>query len=97
MLEDAVRLTLKSVLLDVAEELLPRVAERFQLSKSRPEPTTPILSRTAEAAKLLAISERTVWELTRQGVLPCVRLNRLVRYDRDALRVWIAGYIDHAV
>lgn len=38
------------------------------------------LLRPREAADLLAISERTLWALTKQGVIPCVRLGRSVRY-----------------
>jgi excisionase family DNA binding protein len=49
----------------------------------------PYLLRPKEAAKSLAISERTLWELTNQGDLPCVRIGRSVRYDPVDLASWI--------
>jgi excisionase family DNA binding protein len=45
----------------------------------------PLLLRPREAARFLAISERTLWELTRRGEILCVRLGRAVRYDRRDL------------
>ena len=46
---------------------------------------TPRLLKPREAAELLAISERTLWTLTKQGVIPCVRLGRSVRYRLSEL------------
>jgi excisionase family DNA binding protein len=42
-----------------------------------------------QAADRLAISERTLWELTNRGDLPCVRLGRSVRYDPADLEAWV--------
>ena len=44
-----------------------------------------LLVRPAEAARLLSVSQRTLWTLTQSGVLPCVRLGRSVRYSPAAL------------
>jgi excisionase family DNA binding protein len=41
----------------------------------------PLLLTAPEAARLLAVSERTVWALTDRGELPCVRIGRAKRYD----------------
>ena len=46
----------------------------------------PLLLTALKAAKLLAISPRTLWTLTDSGVVPCVRLGRSVRYSVDDLR-----------
>ncbi len=46
----------------------------------------PLLLTAPKAAKMLAISPRTLWTLTQQGVVPCVRLGRSVRYSVDDLR-----------
>jgi excisionase family DNA binding protein len=43
-----------------------------------------------EAAKILAISERKLWELMATRQLPAVRLGRAVRYSRGALKVFVA-------
>lgn len=43
-----------------------------------------------EAARMLSISERTLWGLTAAGEVRCVRIGRrLVRYDPADLREWI--------
>ena len=53
-------------------------------------PETPrLLIGAREAAKALAISERTLWELTNSGDVPHVRIGRRVLYDPDDLRAWI--------
>jgi excisionase family DNA binding protein len=50
----------------------------------------PLLLTLAEAAKLLAIGERTLWRLTDDGEIPVVRVGRRgVRYDRRDLVAWI--------
>jgi excisionase family DNA binding protein len=51
----------------------------------------PMLLLTRQAAKLLNISERTLWTLTNEGKIPCVRVGRSVRYDPNDLRAWIAS------
>lgn len=38
------------------------------------------LLTSRQTAELLAISERTLWTLTRDGTIPAVRLGRSVRY-----------------
>lgn len=41
------------------------------------------------AARMLAVSPRTLHTLTRRGELPSVRVGRLVRYSPSALAEWI--------
>lgn len=38
------------------------------------------LFRPNEAAHFLAISKRTLWDLTRRGIIPSIRIKRSVRY-----------------
>ena len=40
-----------------------------------------LLLKPNEVAKALSICPRSLWTLTRQGKIPCVRINRSVRYD----------------
>jgi len=50
----------------------------------------PLLLTVRQAAKVLTISERTLWGLTKSGDIPAVRFGRRnVRYIRDDLRRWI--------
>jgi excisionase family DNA binding protein len=53
-----------------------------------PDPQS-LLVNSREAAKLLSISERSLWSLKASGSIPHVRIGRLVRYDRQDLQSWI--------
>ena len=50
-----------------------------------------LLITAKQAAALLAVSERTLWQLTNDGTLPVVRFGRTVRYDPSDLRAFIAA------
>lgn len=55
------------------------------------QPATLLLS-AREAARLIGVSERTLWQLSApRGKLPAVRLGRVVRYDPDDLKAWIGS------
>ena len=46
----------------------------------------------SEAAKLLGVSERTIWKLNSTAAMPRpVRLLRCVRWRRDELLAWLAA------
>ena len=48
------------------------------------------LVKPKEAAnEILAISERKLWQLTKDGIIPAVRLGRCVRYDITDLEQFI--------
>jgi excisionase family DNA binding protein len=53
------------------------------------EQPTAMLLTALHAAKALAISPRTLWELTHRGEIPCIKIGRAVRYDPEDLRAWI--------
>ncbi|MGP1345489.1 MAG: helix-turn-helix domain-containing protein [Phycisphaerales bacterium] len=42
-----------------------------------------------EAAAMLTMSTRKLWELRNRGEVPCIRFDRCVRYDPADLRRWI--------
>lgn len=50
----------------------------------------PLLLRPPEAAELLAISPRKLWELTNTRELPSVRIGRCLRYPKAELKLWVA-------
>jgi excisionase family DNA binding protein len=52
-------------------------------------PAEPLLLDSHEAARLLAVSPRTLWSMTKRGVLPAVRIGRAVRFDPADLRRFI--------
>ena len=49
----------------------------------------PLLVNAAEAARLLAVSERTLWSMTASGEVPYVRVRRALRYSPADLSAWI--------
>jgi hypothetical protein len=60
---------------------------------AKPEPTPRLLVDSAEAARLLSISARSLWGLTSpRGDMPCVKLGTSVRYDVRDLIAWIARH-----
>ena len=58
----------------------------------------PYLSmRPREAAKALGISERLLWDWTRRGIVPHVKIGGVVVYPTDALREWLRQCAQTAV
>ena len=49
----------------------------------------PLAVRARQAARMLGIGERKLWELTNQGEIPHVRAGRVVLYPVDGLRDWL--------
>ena len=50
-----------------------------------------MLIKAPEAAKMLDIRLARLYELTRQRLIPSVRIGpKQLRYDRETLRAWIA-------
>ena len=49
----------------------------------------PLLLTVRETAAALALCEKSVWQLTRDGKLPVVRIGRAVRYSRDDILTFI--------
>lgn len=43
-----------------------------------------------EAAEILTISPRHLWDLTKRGVLPAIKIGRSVRYARADIDAFIA-------
>jgi predicted DNA-binding transcriptional regulator AlpA len=57
---------------------------------SNPTAVAPLLLSAREAARVLSISERTLWGLSSpRGPIPRVRLGGRVLYSPEALRKWI--------
>lgn len=43
------------------------------------------------AAELLAVKTSWIYEATRAGPLPCIRLGRHIRFTRTMLEEWLTG------
>lgn len=90
-LREKLRLFLVSILVDAAKEVLPMFSRAVEASSRAPATLDKQegLLRPREAAKLLSISERSLWSMMIASKIPYVRIGRLVRYDPAALRRWI--------
>ena len=57
------------------------------------ELSAPLALRPREAAKALGISTRHLWQLTKDGHIPCMRVGsgrrKTVLYPVDVLRTWL--------
>jgi len=51
-----------------------------------------LLVSPREAAKALAVCEKTLWNLTKRGEIPCLRIGRSVRYSLPALEAWVKDH-----
>lgn len=55
----------------------------------------PLALRPRQAAEALGISVRHLWQLTHDGVIPCIRVGcgsrKTVLYSADALRQWLSS------
>ena len=60
--------------------------------QTKTEQTIELLLLTGkQAARLLNISERSLFTLNKAGQLPAVHIGRSVRYDPGDIRGWIAA------
>lgn len=59
------------------------------------EQETEVLNER-EAAALLKVSTRTLYELRRRGVVPFKQVGKQIRYLRSHLIAWLAGGESHA-
>ncbi len=54
---------------------------------------SPLALRPREAARVLGVSPRTLWEWTHLGIVPCVRIGtgkrKTVLYDVQTLQEWL--------
>jgi excisionase family DNA binding protein len=55
----------------------------------KPKDIDPLLLSPRQASRVLSISERTLFTLTKSGVVPHIRIGKLVRYSVDALKKYI--------
>ncbi len=55
----------------------------------KPKDIDPLLLSPQQASRALAISERTLWALTKAGTVPHIRIGKLVRYSVEGLRKYI--------
>ena len=80
----------------IVAQTLHRLVERFEaaaatIAKAGAEPTFPVLAlRSRDAARALGVSERTWATWTKQGIVPRIRIGRVVIHPVTQLEQWLA-------
>jgi len=87
--EKAFRGLLKSVIQEVLKETLGAHVPTVGHPSNPSDSDERFLLRPREAAERLGISQKNLYTMTKSGVLPCVRVGRLVRYSTETIRQWI--------
>jgi len=54
-------------------------------------PQSALALRPREAAKLLGVSPRLLWQWTKDGRIPSIKLSRTVLYRRESLEEFLAA------
>ncbi len=85
---------LARLLKDVVQEAAADLVDKLKASISHQEQQATLtghrfLLTPRETAKGLSISERHLFQLTRTGRLPCVRIGKSVRYSTETIQKWI--------
>jgi excisionase family DNA binding protein len=71
-------------------EARPRASQNALFAGEKPPEAQGLLVDTREAARLLKISERTLWGMYTRGQMPRpIRIGRAIRFSLDALKKWV--------
>jgi excisionase family DNA binding protein len=67
-----------------------RASQNANFMGQKPPEDKGLLIDSRQAAKLLGISERTLWEMWNTGQMPRpIRIGRVVRFAYEELRAWV--------
>lgn len=61
---------------------------------ARPSKPAQLLIDSVAAAEMLGMSTRKLWQLTKDGEIPFLRIGRSVRFSVSALEQWIESRIE---
>jgi len=75
-------------------------ALRLEVRMNQIDTTTPLALRLPEAAKIVGLSQRCLWQLAKDGEVPCIRLGsgprQTLLFRREALSEWLRSREDQA-
>lgn len=57
-------------------------------------PPAPLLVKLPVAAKLLGLSEKTVWTLAKSGTIPSIKIGASRRFPVAAIESWVATQLE---
>ena len=61
------------------------------------ESPAPLALRPKDAARALGIGQRKLWELTKAGEIPHVKIGTCTLYPVDELRAWLSSQAQKGV
>lgn len=77
---------------DEKREARLRASQHALFSGQKPPDDRGLLIDNREAAKLLKVSERTLWRMWNEGEMPPpIRVGRAVRWSYEELKAWVAA------
>jgi excisionase family DNA binding protein len=68
--------------------------DRMMMRKLNSSPAPVILVDCREAARRLCVSPRTLWQLTRDRIIPAVHIGKSVRYRVVDLENWTRQQVE---
>lgn len=75
---------------DERREARLRASKNALFAGEEPPEDQGLLIDSRQAAKLLNVSERTLWEMAHSNEMPpAIRIGRAVRFSVDALKKWV--------
>lgn len=89
-LESSIKQLIKEVANELATEILKEIKFlETQKPKVTPLGETALLLTPRETAKRLGVSERHLFRITHEGVLPHLKIGRNTRYNIETVKEWI--------
>jgi excisionase family DNA binding protein len=75
---------------DEKREARLKASQNALFGGQKPPENQGLLIDSRQAAKLLTVSERTLWKMQNSGEMPApIRIGRAVRWSLEALKLWI--------
>lgn len=68
-----------------------------QQKRMSPETKERALRDVAWVAEFLGVSRSWVYQATASGVIPCVRIGALVRFDPAVIKAWVRGELGQSI
>lgn len=59
------------------------------MNHTNPQARLPRLLTADQVAEAMSLPKHRVYELGREGIMPCIRIGRSMRFDANAVRAWL--------
>jgi excisionase family DNA binding protein len=91
LLTDLIRRAVISAMgIDLQRDARVRASQHANFCGQKPPEDKGLLIDLRAAAKLLGLSQRTVWGMAKNGRMPkAIKIGRAARWSQDELRAWV--------